>query len=169
MSPVPMREPIKVLGDIIKAEMLLEDGQIMLGLENWEIPQTFGLYIALYYGLETTVGQSNDFDTSSLQEVQTVAMMHEIVIEALSFNEEARVRKEEIIMALNSVRSQNECGRYFMKINNLPQSFVAAPTLEETKQLNKFRIAFALNALHQKIKTVDYYDKFDGAAVTTNS
>lgn len=165
----PTIEPIKVFADIIKTEMLLGDGQIMLGLENWEIPKNEGLYIALLYGQERVVGQNNEFDTTDNVEVQSIAMLHEIVIEAMSFNSEARKRKEEVIMALNSVYAQNALDRNFMAINMLPQSFVAAPTLEETKQLNRYRTSFSMNALHQKIKAVDYYDEFTiPPAVTLN-
>lgn len=165
---VPSLEPIKVLAGILKTELAMEDGTIMLGLENWEVPKTEGLYIALFYGVERIVGQGNDFDTSTNEEIQTVAMLHEIAIEAMSFNSEARLRKEEIIMALNSVYAQNVMGQQLMQINALPQAFVSVPTLEETKQLNRYRITFAMNALHQKIKPVEYYDQFKDASILTN-
>lgn len=165
----PEFEPIKVLGSILKSEMELADGQIMLGLENWAIPKTKGLYIALFYGPDVSVGQVNDFDPATNQEIQSVAMLHQIEIDAMSFNDEARLRKEEIIMAINSVFGQQTLEANLMKINELPSSFVPAPTLEETKQLNRFRLTFSMNALHQKIKAVNYYDQFGAAKVTTDA
>lgn len=167
-STVPTMEPIKVLATILKSEMGIEDGQIMLGLENWEIPKTRGLYIALFYGPDKTVGQTNEFDPVSNTEIQSAAMLHEIVLEVMSFNEEARVRKQEVILALNSIFSQNTVDANGMQINSLPQSFLPVPTLEETKQLNKFRISFCMNALYQKVKPADYYDKFKNAEVLTD-
>lgn len=165
---MPTREPIKVLADILVHEMDLQSGQIMLGLENWVIPKTEGLYVALFYGPETVVGQNNEFDSDSDTEVQSVAMMHEIDLEVLSFNSEARTRKEEVLQALNSIFAQQELGAEFMKINEIPNSFIAVPTLEETKMLNRFRIEFHMNALHQKTKVADFYNDFKQPAVTTN-
>lgn len=167
-STIPVAEPIKVLGDILKVEMILRDGQIMLGLENWVIPKDAGLYVSLTYGPDKTVGQSNEFNVVTNEEVQSVAMLHEIAIDILSFDGSARLRKEEVIMALNSVYAQNALDLASMSINSLPQSFLPVPSLEETKQLNRFRLSFSMNALHQKTKPVDYYDKFKDADVTTD-
>lgn len=169
MSPVPAREPIKILADILKAEMGIADGQLMLGLENWKIPENTGLYVALFYGPDAVVGANNDFDTTTNEEVQTVAMLHTISIDAMSFDESARTRKQEIVMALNSVFGQNLLSKNFMQINQLPQSFQPLLELEDSKQLNKYRITFAMNALYQKIKPVDYYDDFPDASVVTNA
>jgi hypothetical protein len=165
----PPREPIKVLADILQEEMVLAEGQLMLGLENWEIPKNPGLYIALFYGPDIVVGSNNEFDPVALTEVQSVAMLHEIVIEAMSFDSSARTRKEEIIQALSSVFAQQELDGELMKISELPTQFIPVPDLEETKWLNRFRIGFHMNALHQKIKSVDYYDTFPAAGVTTSS
>lgn len=169
MTQVPAREPIKVLADILKSEMALGDGQLMLGNENWLIPANTGLYIALFYGPDTVIGSNNNFDTDTNEEIQTVAMLHTINIDAMSFDESARVRKEEIIMALGSVFASNQLGLYNMAIGLLPQGFVPMAELEDTKQLNKFRITFAMNALHQKVKAVEYYDDFPTPTVITNA
>jgi hypothetical protein len=166
MSPVPSKEPIKVLAGILKQEMVLPDGQIMLGLENWEIPKNPGLYIALFYGPDTVVGQDNVFDPATTSEVQTVAMMHEIAIEAMSFDSSARTRKQEIVQALNSVFAQQELEDNLMKISGLPDTFLPVPSLEETKWLNRFRISFHMNALYQKTKAVEYYNTFVQPMVT---
>jgi len=169
VTQVPSREPIKVLADILKAEMLLEDGQLMLGLENWTIPANTGLYIALFYGADSVVGAMSEFDDALNTEIQSVAMLHTIHIDAMSFDESARLRKEEIIMALNSIFSNRHVSANLMQINSLPQSFTPLEELEETKQLNKFRITFSMNALHQKVKAVDYYDTFPDPTVLTNN
>lgn len=168
MSQVPTIEPIQVLADILELEMAIPNGQIMLGFENWEIPKNKGLYVALFYGPDTVVGSNNTFDPVVNEEVQSVAMLHEIIIEVLSFDESARLRKEEVIMALSSVRAQQTLEANLMKISELPTSFIPVPDLEETKQLNRYRIGFHMNALHQKTKSVPYYDDFGTPAVTTN-
>lgn len=166
MTTVPAKEPIKVLAEILKYEMGMQDGQLMLGLENWKIPPNTGLYIALFYGPDTVVGAGDDFNADDNTEIQTVAMLHSISIEAMSFDSSARLRKEEILMALNSMHAERAVSENGMRIGQLPQGFLPVPELEETKQLNKFRITFAMNALHQKVKAADYYDKFPTPEVT---
>lgn len=164
-ATVQAKEPIKVLAEILQAEMGMAEGQLMLGLENWKIPPNTGLYIALFYGNEEVVGSNNDFDPESNTEIQSVAMLHTVSIEAMSFDSSARLRKEEILMALNSMRAENVLSDNLMRIGQLPQGFLPIPELEETKQLNKYRITFAMNALHQKVKPADYYDKFPAPKV----
>jgi len=152
----------------LEKEMSIPNGQIMLGLENWEIPKNDGLYIALFYGPDIIVGTTNEFDAVTNLEIQSTAMLHEIMIDALSFDSSARIRKEEIVMALNSVFAQQQLEAELMKINGIPTSFVPTPDLEETKWLNRYRLGFHMNALYQKIKAVSYYDSFGTPAVTTN-
>lgn len=167
-TAMPVKEPIKVLAEILKVEMALEDGQIMLGLENWVIPPNTGLYIALFYGPDTVIGAESDFDPETNDEIQSAAMLHTINIDALSFDSSARLRKQEIVMALNSIFAQQQLEANLMRIGHLPQSFVPVPELEETKQLNKYRLTFAMNALHQKVKPVTYYDDFPEPQILTN-
>lgn len=168
---IPMREPIKVLGDVLKSEMGIIDAQIMLGLENYRIPKTRGLYVALLYGIPHPIGSNNRTEDipGSMLEIQEVAMMHEIVIEAMSFNDEARLRKEEILQALGSIAAQNAMDLYGMKIYNLPVSFLPVPSLETTKQLNRFHLTFNMNALHVKTKVVPFYETFPAPEVLTNA
>jgi hypothetical protein len=96
-------------------------------------------------------------------------MLHTISIDAMSFDDSARLRKEEIIMALNSNFSSNHLDTHLMAISRLPQSFVPVPELEETKRLNKYRLTFAMNALHQRTKTTSYYDSFPTPEITISS
>lgn len=166
---VPLREPIKVVAEILQSEMGIAAGQIMLGLENYKIPQNEGLYVALFYGPDVVIGSNNDFVPETNEEVQTVALLHTIVIQAMSFDESARVRKEEIVMALGSIHAQQSMELNLMRLGMVPQTFLPVPELEETKQLNKFQISITLNALHQKVKAAEYFDDFPTPTIVTNA
>lgn len=172
LSPAPLIEPIKLVAKVVQREMGIDDGSIMLGLENWEIPKTAGLYIALAYGPDDTLSstsQNSTDDQGNYTEVQEAVMLHHIDLDVMSFNSEARLRKEAVLWALASAYSQEQQEVYGMRINQIPGSFIPTPSLEETKQLNRFRISFAVNALHRNIKITPYYDTVNPPEVTYNA
>lgn len=160
-TTVPAVEPIKVLGMVLQQEMGLSAGQIMLGLENWAIPKNTGLYVALLYGPDTTIGNTN-YNSIDAQggytEVQSAIMLHSIDIQVMSFDSSARERKEAVLWAIQSYTAQQLMEQYQMRLAATPGSFIPVVTDEQTKQLNRFHITIAVNALHQNVKTTPYYD-----------
>lgn len=160
-SAIPSVEPIKVLAMILQEEMGLPVGQIMLGLENWQIPKNTGLYIALSYGPEQVVGNDNNNSVDSqgnFVEVQSAIMLHTIEIDVMSFDASAREEKEAVLWAIQSYEAQSLMDKYSMRIAAVSSSFVPIVSLEETKQLNRYRISVMVNAVHTNIKTTPYYD-----------
>lgn len=167
------REPIKVVADILQKEMEIPDGQIMLGYQKWDIPTDPGLYVALVYIGGKAIGNNNYFTSSGDEpaqqiEHQEVAMRHVVQIDLLSFDASARIRKEEVLMALRSIYSQQQQEKYAMSIARIPSDLVDASSLEETKMLNRFTLTVPVTALHTKTKAAPYYDKFKTAEVHEN-
>lgn len=162
------REPIKVIADILKNELNLVDGQIMLDYSKINILEDPGLYVALSYLGGKAIGNNNYFDPNALTEIQEVAMNEIIQIDLMSFDNAARLRKEEVIMALRSVYSQQAQEAQLMQVARIPGDFVNASDFEETKWLNRFTMTIVVKALYRKEKDVDYYDKFQDATVLYN-
>lgn len=160
------REPVKVIGDIIKSELGLAAGAIMLDYEKFDISTDPGLYVALSYISGKAIGNNNYFDSASLKEIQEVAMNHIIQIDLMSFDSSARERKEEVIMALRSIASQQAQDQYGMQIARIPSEFVNTASLENTKILNRFTMSIVVKSLYKKTKTAEYYDTFQVPAVT---
>lgn len=168
---IPSVEPIKVVAAILKQEMGLSDGQIMLGLENWEIPKNIGLYVALYYGAEQVIGNNNYNDTDlqgNFNEIQDAVMLHQIEIDIMSFDSSARVRKEAVLWAVQSYTAQSLMEQYQMRLASTPGSFLQITSLEETKQLNRFKLTILVNALHRNVKTTPYYDTIQPVELHVN-
>lgn len=162
-QPPVFVEPIKVVADILQKEMLLAKGQIMLAYQQYEIPKVPGLYVALDYLSSKPISANNTIlpSPTGMDEIQSVTMRHIIQIDILSFNSEARTRKEEILMALSSVYSQAQQAANSLQIARLSSEFTNTASLEDTKILNRFTISIAVTAVHNKIKgTADYYDDF---------
>lgn len=171
LNTSPTIEPIKVVALALQAEMGLSEGQLMLGLENWEIPKNTGLYIALSYGVETVIGNNNYNSTDEQQnynEIQDVIMLHQIEIDVMSFDSSARLRKEEVLQAIQSYAAQQLMEQYQMRLAATPGSFSPIITMEQTKQLNRFQITITVNALHRKVKTTPFYDSIQPVDLVEN-
>jgi hypothetical protein len=157
------REPIKVVADVIKAELGLADEQIMLAYQPYTIPENRGLFVSLReIGPSKVIANINTPATNEpgVTEIQETTIRHLIQIDILSFNSEARTRKEEVVMALNSVKAQQEMELNLMQFGRVTSDLVDASSLEETQFVNRFTMTIAVTALHRKTKTITYFDQF---------
>jgi len=164
-------EPIKVLADAIQTGLSLPAGQVMLGLENYKIPATPSLYIALLYGPDTTIGNNRRYDkdvSGNFYQVQEAVKIHEIALDMMSFDASARVRQQEVLFAVTSDYAESLMEANAMRFGSEPSAFMPVPSIEETKELNRFRVTFTVNAIHRKVTAVSYYDSLQ-LDVTTNA
>jgi hypothetical protein len=169
--PTPSIEPIKLLAQVIQTGMGLPSGQIMLGLENFLIPKNTGLYVALLYGPDEVVGNVNDNSVDSegnYLEVQSTAMLHHVDVDVMSFDSSARLQKEQVLWAIKSYQAQQAMEKYQMRIASTPSAFLPIQTLEETKQLNRFRITVAVYALHSNTIQTPYYSQLQTVQLVEN-
>lgn len=171
-SDAGTREPIKVIRDILKSELSLQDSQIMLPNQKWDISLSPGLYVVLdYASAGVAVANNNYADNamSGMSEVQEVVMHHLVQIDAMSMDESARTRKEEIIMALASNFSKQAQDANNLQIARIPFGFVNLSGLEETTMLNRYSMTIAVTSLYRKVKALtSYYDTFTTAEETIN-
>lgn len=157
------REVVKVIADILVAEMGLASGQIMLSDENYEIPTSERLYIAVSYVSSKPIGVtvSNVPDgLGGTTEVQEAAMDHTVQIDLMSFNDDARLRREEVLLALASNKSQFLQEQNLIQISRHTTPFQDMSTLEETRILKRFTTTVRVKALTRKTKAGLYYDTF---------
>ncbi len=162
------RETIKILGDIIKNQLQLEDSQIMLAFEKYDIPATPGIYVALSYVSEKAIANQSFFDPVSNHEMIDTTIHQLVQIDIMSFDSSARTRKTEVIAALASVFSEQMQEKYHFQIGRIPADMANAASLEETKILNRFTLNVALTALARLERWPDYYDTFGQPQVATN-
>ena len=165
-------EPIKAVADILQTELELAKGSVMVINQKWIIPNTKGIFIALsYLGPGKVLGNVNTLEDiaggAGSNEVQETSMLHTIQIDVMSYGDDARTRKEEIAMALNSQHSLRKQSEYNMRIGQIPTAFMDASSLEATGRLNRFITTITIGALHRKVKVAEYYDKFTDPEVIT--
>lgn len=166
------REVSKIIADVLQAEMELDDAHCLLGDQKWDIPADKQLFVAVFDQTSPPIGAANYLDTDETsdtfgKEIQQSTTLHDVRIEIMSFDADARLRKEEIGLALNSIFAQQSAEKYGIQIGRA-QSPVNASETEITGRMQKFVIHLNITALHQKVKTpptADYFDKFNGATV----
>lgn len=162
--PTKYTEPLKVIADILQTKLGLKAGRVMLYNQNYNIPKDDKIFIMV--GEEDNdvyAASTNTMDTpdgNGYEERNDVLVRATAVIDVLSAGPEARERKHEVIMALNSIYSQQMQELNSLRIANLPVGFVNTSDLEASQMLNRFTIKF--NILYRKSNknSVDYYDKF---------
>lgn len=146
---------------ILDKEMDMSSGRVWAYNGNQDIPKDKNLFIILSYRQKTPYSNNTKYvDTEDgMNEVQSINMAEDILISLISQNTEARDRAHEVNMALNSFYSQQiqEFNHFHIStINNIEDnSFI-----EATSNLNRFDVECRVLRGYEKIKPVDYYDKF---------
>jgi hypothetical protein len=167
-----MTEPIKVVAMALQAQLGLDEKHIMLGLENWSIPNDKGLYVSLLYGPEQIVSntQQNSVDSNDAYvEVQSSVMLHTIEVDIMSYDSSARTNKEQVLWACTSYQAKQLMGQYQMKLWGMPSVMIPVGSLEPAKQLNRFRFSITIQALHQNEQVTPYYDTITKVGLTENA
>lgn len=160
------REPILIIGDILKNCMSLTTQQIWIYNQNFKIPKTSGLFIVLQYGSSPNVSYNTNQFVPAAEGVptakQNLSMLakENYIINVLSKDDEARLRKEEVILSLNSDFAKNQQGVYQFQIARIPNGFTNASELEGAGMLNRFAINISLTAHYSKTIDTVLYDDF---------
>jgi hypothetical protein len=165
------REPMKVLADILVHELELDDivvdnvelSPVMLYNERYKIPATYqGIYIVLSIVSSKVIGQVNRAEnaTDGLTEVQGITRNEMIQIDLMSANSDARTRRDEAVMALNSLYAQQQCELYNMKISRTPPQIVDLSMLEGSSRMNRYAITINAQSAYNRTKDAEYYDTF---------
>lgn len=162
------KEPLKVIAGILQSEMGLTSAQISTAYQNYNIPSD-GLFVMVgYLGPTEMISNQGYFDPTSNTEVQEVSVRHTIQIELMSMapDNSARIRKEEIALALRSFYSLQQQDLNLIGIAWLQSDFVDATSIEETVMLNRYITTCSVNALHRKVKAAGYLEHFPITLVT---
>jgi hypothetical protein len=174
---------LKVVAGIIEKEMLLEpsnplstdpnDHRVFIGNQSFVIPQYDYMFIIISESPGKVISAVSRFDDSgpSPTEVQEIIMQREIEIDVMSRTTkngytEARERKEEVLMAIASVYSQQQQEANGFRIFSFPTSFVDVTENEGAGRLIRYHASLMAHVRYSKQKAVDYFGTFDYNTVT---
>lgn len=158
----------QVIIDILTQEMGLAAEQIWIRDQNRKIPETPGLFVIVGLvdgrpiGIDNTVVPTED----GMKEIQQTVALENIMIDLVSKNNEATLRRWEVVLALRSIYSIQMQEKNWFKVFRIPRSFVNASSAEGGSQINRFSVTVPCHVWYRKEKVLsspngDYYDDFD--------
>lgn len=160
------REPGKILQDVLQSELSLAEGQVLFTNQKYFIP-TDGLFIVVsYIGPSKVIASNSEWidNGAGLIERQMVAVDHWLQIDLMSFDESARTRKEEVMMAVQSLFSEQQQELYSMNIARHPGPFMDTSFLEETKMITRYTTTIRTKSVLRKEREIqDIYTDFSRA------
>lgn len=160
---------IQLFCDILQTELGLEDGQVYLWDQKINIPTDYKLYIAVGVLSCKPFGntRTSDGSGSGLNEIQSTNFQAILDVNILSRGTEARDRKEEVVLALNSVYSEQQQESNGFYVATLPSGFVNLSQEDGAAIPYRFNISVAIQYFITKTKAVPYYDTFQTVGIVT--
>jgi hypothetical protein len=159
---------LDLIRDIIVADMDMEPDRVFIFNQSWKLPPYEGLFILVEYKSgPKCVSNRNEVRMigGAYTEVQMVNMQEHIAINFFSRNQEAELRKEEVLMAIGSLLSQGSQEENSFKIARI-SAIENLSELEGAAMLNRFEISLVVLTWYEKVKTADFYDSFTGRVKT---
>jgi hypothetical protein len=152
------RETCLVLCDLIQSQMALEADVVSIYNQKRRLVPKSGLYIDVaIVGDRPFAANSkpvNDPAQPDVLEVQNTAIQELLQIDIFSKNDQARLRRVEIVFALTGVAAQQACEQHAMKIGRIPASFVDLSQGEGAARLNRYALTFNVLRGYQISRTV---------------
>lgn len=148
--------------DIIRKEMNLNQQNIWIHSQNRKIPpQSQELYVTVGCVDFLPISSKSRYNPADDTEIQTVYGRATVQIDILSRSREARIRRAELLMALNSYYSKEVQDKKQFRIFELPQRFINTSSLEGGSEINRFSLIIRAMISEDKVKETDYYDTFN--------
>lgn len=162
----------KILVDIIKHELNLPDNygmssngdtipSVIIYSQNIKLFNTDKLQITVRTVSQNVWSNRNytkqvDENFTEIQDLNESRLMQ---IDVYSRNNDARDRFWEVQTALNSIYAQQQMDLYNFKLSNITKAQNISG-IDGSADINRFTITFTALTHQQKVKTVNYYDKF---------
>ncbi len=150
---------------IIRTELGLKQSNIWIQAQNRKIPpQSDELYCIVGVVSFRPISSKSYFENE--QEKQIVYGRADVQIDLMSRSNEARNRRHEVLMALNSFYSQNVQDEECFRIFELPTMFTNTSGLQGGSDINRFTLIIPTMVSETKTKSTNYYDTFRATVKT---
>lgn len=168
-----------VLVDILYQYTGLCKGSIWIRNQDRQIPNKPDLYIVVGFvsspGIVGNVTYMKEVDGDSgteQHEINEVQVLENIQIDLFSRNDQARLRKWEVIAALQSFYSQQQQEKNNFKIFRIPSAFIDISQPDGSAMLNRYSVTVTCMVWYRKDRIMtqlnsplgDYYDDFKTCA-----
>ena len=167
VPPMPVNfELIKVLAELIRCELSIPRLPQAVSIYNqkWRIPNTDGLFINIDFLGEKLFAANtrweNDPTSDGLFEQQYSCQQETYQVDVYSRDNSARMRKQEVVFALQSTRAQQLAEKYAFKIGHLPSSFVDLSEIEGAARLNRYALTFNVLRSYARTRLIEAFTEF---------
>lgn len=100
------------------------------------------------------------FDNSTLTEHTQQIIDDEIQIDIFSRNNDARIRRYEVLSALTSYYSQQQQEKYQFKIYNIPRRIINTSRAEGAATIYRYTLTISTQYCKEWTRQVDYFNTF---------
>lgn len=146
---------------IIVNQMGLDNKHCWIASQNRKIPaQAQELFCVVGSSFFKPISSKSRWNSETLKEVQEVYGRADIQIDLFSRNNDARIRRDEVLMALNSFYSKSVQDEGCFRIFELPSMWHNTSYLEGGSSINRFTLIIPTMTWKTKEVNFDYYDKF---------
>lgn len=171
-AEILVAEPLFLFCEIIQREMGLANGQVFLWDQKVFQPKDSDLYIAVSVANCKPYANRTVPDpvTGWADAVQSLNLKAILDLDIISRGPSARDRKEEVVIALNSIYAQSQQEINSFSIGRISTDFVNLSLVDGAAIPYRFKISVALLYQMTKTKSIAYFDTFNNPpSVTTNS
>ena len=152
---------LDLIRSILVKEMALDPEHVMIYDENFKIPSYRDMFIAVEYKSATVLSVRSKYNDLTDKEEQDINMKEEITLSIMSRDSSAFSRKEECLLALSSMYSQQLMEANSFKI--FPQQNITdLSQVEGAAIIKRFDINLVAFTWYNKTKAVEFYDSFNG-------
>lgn len=164
--------PLFLFCDIIQTQMNLPNGRVYLWEQKLFQPTDSDLYVAVSltsckpFGNAYEVVASDDGATA----IQWVAMQGRVDIDLISRGPAARDQKELVVLAMNSLYSQQQQQANGFYISKIPVSggFLNLSQIDGAAIPYRYKISYAMQYQTNLTTQIPYYDTFQSTESITN-
>lgn len=162
-SSILVATPLFLVCDIIQTQMNLPNDHIFLWDQKIFQPTDSNLYVIVSLQSCKPFGNTNKtLSTDGSMVNQFVSMYAKIDIDMISRGPYARDQKEFVVMALNSIYSQQqqEANGFYLGKLPLTGGFINLSQIDGAAIPYRYRISFAMQYQANLTQSVPYYDSF---------
>lgn len=167
---VKVGHPIELFCDILQQELGLSEGRAYVYNNKINAPKDDGIYIAVGVVSDKPFGSSircEEDDEGDFVSKQAINMRALLDVNVISRGPEALYRKEEVILALNSLYSEQQQNLNSFRVFSIPSQFNNISQEDGAAIPYRFAITVAVQYMVTKNKAVPYFDSFETAAEVT--
>ena len=165
---ISVLHPLQLVADVISKEMGLANDQVYIYNNKYTIPKDSRLYIAIGINWDKPFANNTSTRPNGQSVEQSVNVQSNLSIMIMSKDQSALNRKEEVIMALNSIYALSQMAANSFYIAKVSTNFVNLTDEEGAAILYKYNISVNVQYFIKKVKSVRYYDDFPTPEIITN-